>query len=98
MLLYKAKKGTKKTNQKKEQEKKIVGALIAYVYWVSLALVKMRIIRHNQNKKKKKKWFLSSALELQIWRIHFKQNVFCVYQNLNQIPQFFLECILCIRI
>ena len=55
MLLYKAKKGTKKTNQKKKQEKKIVGALIAYVYWVSLALVKMRIIRHNQNKKKKKK-------------------------------------------
>ena len=65
MLLYKAKKGTKKTNQKKKQEKKIVGALIAYVYWVSLALVKMRIIRHNQNKKKMVSIFCSRIANLE---------------------------------
>ena len=43
MLLCEARKGTEKNQWKKQGKKKVVGALIAHVDWVSLALEKWEL-------------------------------------------------------
>ena len=54
----KLKKEPKKPTEKKKLGKKmVIGALIAHVNWVPLALAKMRIRSQNLNPKKKKNGF-----------------------------------------